>query len=109
MTPEFLQRQEVAAVMQTARVLYATSFVLSTPQRAECAKAMAAEAARRRKEGASFALNLSSAGMLVRVLPQVRELLPQTHYLFGNSDELNAVRSTTQSLPARTSNMTVAE
>ena len=93
MHPGFLERPEVANVLHTARVLYVTSFVLSTPQRVECAKAMAAEAARRRAQGAAFALNLSSAGMLPRVLPQVCDLLPQTHYLFGNRDELHAVRA----------------
>ena len=93
MSPQFLERPEVAGVLHMARVLYVTSFVLSTPPRAQCAKLMAAEAVRRREHGAAFALNLSSAGMLPRVLAQVRELLPQTHYLFGNSDELCAVRS----------------
>jgi sugar/nucleoside kinase (ribokinase family) len=93
MSPEFLERPEVVDVLRTARVLYVTSFVLSTPPRAQCARLMAAEAARRRVNGAAFALNLSSAGMLPRVLPYVRELLPKTHYLFGNSDELRAVRS----------------
>ena len=92
MSPQFLERPEVANVLHTARVLYVTSFVLSTPSRAQSAKLMAAEAVRRREHGAVFALNLSSAGLLPRVLSQVRELLPQTHYLFGNSDELRAVR-----------------
>jgi sugar/nucleoside kinase (ribokinase family) len=90
MAPTFLEQPEVARVLQTARVLYATSFVLSTPQRAQCANLMAAEAERRRG-GAAFALNLSSAGMLPRVLPQVLALLPRTNYLFGNSDELRAL------------------
>jgi sugar/nucleoside kinase (ribokinase family) len=73
-----------------SQVLYATSFVLSTPQRAQCANLMAVEAERRRG-GAAFALNLSSAGMLPRVLPQVLALLPRTKFLFGNSDELRAL------------------
>jgi|EP01044_Picomonas_judraskeda_P014119 sugar/nucleoside kinase (ribokinase family) len=93
MYPGFLERPEVANVLHTARVLYVTSFVLSTPPRAECAKVMAAEAVRRRTQGAAFALNLSSAGILLSVLPQVCDLLPQTHYLFGNCDELHAVRA----------------
>ena len=38
-----------------------------------------------------FALNLSSAGMLPRVFPQVCELLPKCDYIFGNREELRAV------------------
>lgn len=89
MSKEFLEQPEAARVLHAARVLYVTSFVLSTPPRAECAKVMAAEASRRE---ATFALNLSSSAILKKVLSHVLDLLPQTQYLFGNADELHAVR-----------------
>lgn len=38
--PAFLEEPAVAAALREARVLYATTFVLSTPQRAAIANAM---------------------------------------------------------------------
>lgn len=86
-TPEFLRTPAVASALQEASLLYATSFVLTTPARAACAMHMAGVAAAR---GVPFALNLSSAGMLPKVDRVLANLLPMCGYVFGNAEELRA-------------------
>lgn len=87
-TPDFLATNAaVEAALQEACLLYATAFVLTTPERAACARHLAEVAEAR---GAAFALNLSSAGMLEKVMPELLFLLPKCRYVFGNIDELRA-------------------
>lgn len=88
-TTRFLDKTAaVKAALGEACVLYVTSFVLSTPQRAACAMRIAeiAEAS-----SAIFALNLSSAGILPKVAEHVIALLPRCRFVFGNADELRAL------------------
>lgn len=88
MVPAFLETDAVAHAMLEAAVVYCTSFVLSTPDRAACATLLAEAAAAR---GAIFALNLSSAGILPKVADKVQKLLPYCSYVFGNQSELTAL------------------
>eukprot|EP00937_MAST-01D_sp_MAST-1D-sp2_P007873 g7873.t1 len=89
MTPRFLsENPAVRASLAEAAVLYATAFTLSTPPRAACAVYMAEIAVAR---GAVFALNLSSAGLLSKVVKSVCALLPRCRFVFGNTGELRAL------------------
>ena len=90
MEPAFLEQRAVASTLAAATLTYCTSFVLSTPPRAECAQRLAQAAA---EHGGGFALNLSSAGILTlpQVLAAVRSLLPSCRFIFGNTDELRSL------------------
>ena len=85
--PTFLQSAMVAEALASASMTYVTSFVLTTPPRAACAAELAAAAW---SHGAQFALNLSSVGLLAKVQEELARLLPQSHFVFGNTDELRA-------------------
>jgi len=80
------------AAVQRAQLLYATSFLVSTPSRYEAVDYMATRAL---ETGKLFALNLSSAGMIE--IPDIRKrivtLLPRTDLLFSNESEATTLVS----------------
>ena len=88
-TPPFLRDDPaVRAALASAAVLYVTAFVLSTPDRAACAAHMAEVAD---AHGSVFAMNLSSPGLLAKVVAPLSALLPRSRFVFGNADELRAL------------------
>jgi len=88
--PSWLKEPSVAGALDQAGAIYVTTFALTTAPRRQAARSLAQ---RSLAQGAHFALNLGSSGLLARpdVCKEVQALLPMCSLLFGNAGEIHAL------------------